>query len=109
MNVQVRHSLAYSIVDRNESAFRIQCRFHRSCQKLSLYKYRPREIDRQFHQRYMMLAWAQQHMPRKQRMIIQKRYAILVFVDNVGIQVSTGDLTEHTLWIFHAQYVNARC
>jgi hypothetical protein len=101
MNVQVRYCLTYPVVDGNEGTFRIHRRFHRLGKQLRSCEHRPGKPRWKICQGFIMLTRAQQHMSWEQRIVIEKRYAISVFINDLRRQSSSRDFTKKTTGLFH--------
>ena len=97
MNMQMRHALAHDIIHRHKTALGLHGRRHRPGQMLRIQKERPHQLGRQIRQRPVMLLGNQQHVPRKQRPMIQKRHRDLVFENNLRRHAVRRDFAEQAV------------
>src|SRR5215831_12135955 len=103
MSVKVRHALTDAIVHRDKAAVSLHARFDTARQKLRIPEEGPDQLGRQIDQRFIMLFWNQQTMPGKDRAMIQKGYAVVVFEDYARRDGAFRNPTEEACWVCHVR------
>jgi hypothetical protein len=96
VHVQVRHTLAHAIIHRNERAVRLHSRLDRARQKLNVTKDRFNQVRGQIDQSLIMLFGDKQAMTWKDRTMIEKGQAVVVFEDDASSEFAARDFAEQT-------------
>src|SRR3954465_13675145 len=78
VNMQMRNRLAHRVVHRDEGALGIHSSFHCLRQKLRRSHYGASHVLGQIWQRRKMFARTKQHVPRKERVIVQECNRLLI-------------------------------
>ena len=94
MDVQVGDALAHAIIHRDERAVSLHSHFDRARQKLNVTKDRFNQVRGQIDQRLIMLFGDEQAMTWKDRTMIEKGQAVVVFKDDASGEFATRDFAE---------------
>ena len=94
MHVQVRHTLAHAIIHRDERSVRLHSHLDRARQKLNVTKNRFNQGRGQIDQSFIMLFGDKQAMTRKDRPMIEKCQAVVVFKDDASGEFATRNFAE---------------
>ena len=94
MHVQVRNTLAHAIIHRYERSVRLHSHLDRARQKLNVTKNRFNQVRGQIDQSLIMLLGDEQAMTRKDRTMIEKSQAVIVFKDKASGEFATREFAE---------------
>ena len=96
VHVQVRNTLAHAIIHRDKRAVRLHPGFDRARQKLNVPKERFNQVRGHIDQSLIMLFGDEQAMTWKDRTMIEKGQAVVVFEDDASSQFAARDFAEQT-------------
>ena len=94
MHVQMRNTLAHAIIHRDERPVRLHSRFDCARQNLNVAKDRFNQVCRQIDQSFIVLFGYEQAMTRKDRTMIEKGEAVVIFKDHASGEFATHDFAE---------------
>ena len=94
MNVKMRHALADTIVDSHKCSVRLQSRFNRAREKLSVPEERRNQIIREIGESFVVMFRNQQAVAGKHWTVIEKSQRHVIFKYDVRFNLMAGDLAE---------------